>query len=89
MSRRLRFRIRATVLGVAAMTIPGLALASVDYGYDKVGRLTTAHYDNGTCVLYAYDANGNRTSQSITSSGAPSGTPTWGTGTFGCFSWTP
>lgn len=72
------------------MTIPGSALGSaVAYGYDQVGRLVTAHYDNDTCVLYAYDANGNRTSQAVTTSGGAPQTPTWGTGTFGCFSWTP
>jgi YD repeat-containing protein len=90
MSRRLHFIARATVLGIAAMTIPGSALGSgVVYGYDAVGRVTSALYDNGTCLAYAYDANGNRTSQTVTSSGGAPQTPTWGTGTFGCFSWTP
>lgn len=83
-------RARAMVLGVAVMIIPGSAVGSgVVYGYDRVGRLTTAHYDNGTCVLYVYDANGNRTSQTVTSAGGVPETPAWGTGTFGCFSWTP
>ncbi|MBS0524380.1 MAG: hypothetical protein JSS04_12195 [Proteobacteria bacterium] len=72
------------------MTIPGSALGSgVVYGYDKVGRLTFAHYDDGTCILYIYDVNGNRTSQTIASPGSGPGTPTWGTGAFGCFYWTP
>lgn len=87
MSRRLPFIAQATVLGIAALTIPASALGSgVVYGYDKVGRLTTALYDNGLCVAYAYDANGNRTSQTNSTASA---TPVWGTGTFRCFNWTP
>lgn len=61
---------------------------SVTYTYDSLGRVTTALYDNGTCVVYAYDANGNRTAQTNTNGGSPI-MPTWGTGTWGCFSWTP
>jgi YD repeat-containing protein len=90
MSRRLHFIAQATALGIVAMTIPGSALSSgIAFGYDKVGRLMTAHYDNGACIVYVYDANGNRASQTITSSGSAPGTPSWGTGTFGCFYWTP
>jgi len=87
MSRRLHFMAQATVLAIAAMTVPGSALGSgVVYRYDEVGRVTTALYDNGLCVAYAYDANGNRTSQTNSTASA---TAVWGTGTFGCFSWTP
>ena len=61
---------RVTVLGIAAMTIPGSALGSgVVYGYDTVGRVTSALYDNGTCLAYAYDANGNLISDGSTSFG--------------------
>lgn len=65
-----------------------LEAASVAYTYDDLGRVRAVRYDNGVCVTYAYDANGNRTSQTITSGGAPA-TPTWGSGVFGCFYWTP
>lgn len=40
------------------------------------------------CIVYSYEANGNRLSQAITASGGGL-TPTWGTGTWGCFKWTP
>jgi hypothetical protein len=40
------------------------------------------------CIVYTYDANGNRTSQSITTSGGAL-SPVWGTGVWGCFVWTP
>lgn len=61
--------------------------ASVVYTYDTMGRIRTASYDNGVCVTYSYDANGNRTAQSNVS--GSSGTPTWGSGIWGCFPWTP
>jgi YD repeat-containing protein len=70
-----------------ATVIPDVVKASTSYTYDQLGRLITALYDNGTCVAYAYDANGNRTSQVITISGGPE-TPVWGTGIWGCFVWT-
>lgn len=58
----------------------------IRYTYDRAGRATTALYDNGTCVIYAYDANGNRTARTILPAGPPN-TSTWGTGIFGCFYW--
>lgn len=63
------------------------ASASASYTYDQLGRVTTALYDNGTCVAYSYDPSGNRTAQANTSSGAPE-TATWGAGTWGCAQWT-
>lgn len=72
----------------AGILVPESGNASAVYTYDQLGRLSTALYDNGTCVAYLYDASGNRTSQSITLSSGPE-TPIWGTGTWGCFSWTP
>jgi YD repeat-containing protein len=63
------------------------ANGSVAYTYDALGRVVTASYDTGVCVIYSYDANGNRLSQTINV--GTGGTPTWGTGTWGCFNWTP
>lgn len=77
----------AAALVLAALTAAALG-ANMGFTYDETGRVRTARYDNGACIVYAYDASGNRTSQVITSGGAPT-TPTWGTGTFGCFYWTP
>ena len=62
--------------------------AGISYSYDKLGRVTTAVYDTGVCIAYSYDPNGNRTSQTNTISGAPV-SPIWGSGVWGCFSWTP
>jgi YD repeat-containing protein len=39
----------------------------------------------GMCVSYAYDANGNRTAQTVVTIGP--GAAQWGTGTYGCFVW--
>lgn len=76
-----------SALSVVGILVSGSANASAYYGYDPLNRVTTALYDNGVCVVYAYDANGNRTSQTNTASG-PSESPTWGSGVWGCFSWT-
>jgi YD repeat-containing protein len=87
MSRKdLVVRAAATALGLVAIAIPGGAIGSAGYSYDKVGRLTTALYDNGACLAYVYDANGNRTSQTNTSANVSA---VWGTGVYGCFTWTP
>ena len=37
------------------------------------------------CIGFTYDANGNRTSQSVSVIG--SGSTLWGSGTYGCFVW--
>jgi YD repeat-containing protein len=84
-SKAVTVALSALVLSVAA---PECVNASVIYTYDQLGRVTTAAYDNGMCVAYSYDVNGNRTSQTNTLGGAPA-TGTWGTGTWGCFVWTP
>lgn len=59
----------------------GAANGSVAYTYDALGRVTTASYDTGVCIVYTYDANGNRLSEAINvaASGA--------TGVWGCFNW--
>lgn len=86
---RTRFmRLMAVALTSVAVLSPGGADASVNYGYDPGGRLVTARYDNGLCVAYGYDPNGNRTSQTNTISATPE-QPTWGSGVWGCFLWTP
>jgi YD repeat-containing protein len=54
---------------------------SVAYTYDALGRVTTASYDTGVCILYSYDPNGNRLSETINVTAA--GT----TGVWGCFNW--
>jgi len=66
----------------------GQADSSVSYGYDQVGRITSAAYDNGLCVIYTYDANGNRTAQSYSMSSGPA-SQNWGSGVWGCYlKWT-
>jgi YD repeat-containing protein len=63
----------------------GAATGSVAYTYDALGRVTTASYDTGACVIYAYDANGNRTSQTINVSAST--TAVWGNFLWGCANW--
>jgi YD repeat-containing protein len=52
----------------SAACLPAHA-GSVAYKYDTLGRLSTATYNNGAVIAYAYDAAGNRTSHTVT--GAP------------------
>ena len=49
----------------ATMWEAAAANGSVTYTYDALGRVTTASYDTGVIVIYTYDANGNRTQQTI------------------------
>lgn len=76
------------VLFVLSLVVPDGAIStapaangSVAYTYDALGRVTTASYDTGVCIIYTYDANGNRLSETInvTAAGA--------TGVWGCFNW--
>jgi YD repeat-containing protein len=69
---------------IASICIPTLTYAangSVAYTYDALGRVTTASYDTGVCIIYTYDPNGNRLSETINVTSA--GT----TGVWGCFNW--
>jgi YD repeat-containing protein len=76
------------VVAMTGVVVPTKANSSATFTYDGVGRVATALYDNGLCVAYTYDANGNRTSQTNTISSAPE-LATWGSGVLGCFKWTP
>lgn len=69
------------VLGMWPIKTSIGADASVSYRYDAMGRLVAASYNSGLCVVYTYDANSNRLSETT---GAPSMT---GTGMWGCFAW--
>lgn len=71
-------------LVLLAALVADASAAGVSYTYDQLGRVTTAIYDNGLCVAYGYDAAGNRTTQTNASPGSPA----WGSGAYGCFSWT-
>ena len=72
----------AAILGVSAITATIAANGSVAYTYDALGRVTTASYDTGACIIYTYDPNGNRLSE-VVRVGAGSGS----TGYWGCFNW--
>jgi hypothetical protein len=71
----------AAAAAAGALTLAYAANGSVAYTYDALGRVTTASYDTNVCIVYSYDPNGNRLSETInvTTAGA--------TGVWGCFSW--
>ena len=50
---------------VSAPIKAGAANGSVTYTYDALGRVISATYDTGVTIAYSYDANGNRTQQTI------------------------
>lgn len=52
-------------------------------GADLTGLLSGIGVQN-QCLYYAYDKNGNRTSQNSQGFGAA----IWGSSTYGCFNWT-
>jgi len=65
---------------------PNPVFAATSYLYDPVGHLTAVIYDNGVCVTYSYDANGNRISSNTATNAT--GSLTWGSGSWGCTTWT-
>jgi YD repeat-containing protein len=71
-------------IGTPATRPASAANGSVTYAYDALGRIVSASYDTGVIVIYTYDANGNRLSQTInvnTSTmvwSGTSGTAGWG-----------
>lgn len=84
MNKRRSNRTRAvTVLILAALLICSLAAKRASaanlYTYDALGRITTATYDTGVIIIYTYDSNGNRLSQTINVNTT--------VGTWGIFNW--
>lgn len=73
------------VVVAATGKIAKAATGSVSYTYDALGRVVTASYDTGVCMIYTYDANGNRLSQTVNIGTGT--TSTWGAGIWGCFKW--
>jgi YD repeat-containing protein len=57
--------LRATSTALLLVASIGSAQATVSYQYDDLGRVISITYDNGTRVLYSYDAAGNRTQHTI------------------------
>jgi YD repeat-containing protein len=79
---------------VAAICVAAEARASetVTYTYDALGRLVKVEHsgsvNDGLTVQHSYDPAGNRRNVTVTGANScTNSTPTWGTGTFGCFRW--
>jgi hypothetical protein len=47
------------------------AQVSTIYTYDSIDRVTSVQYNNGTTIVYFYDAVGNRTSAVYTAANCP------------------
>lgn len=73
------------LIAAALIAAPATAAnGSVTYTYDALGRVTSASYDTGIIILYTYDANGNRLSQTIN---ANSTNGVWNSFTWGAALW--
>jgi YD repeat-containing protein len=70
------------MVAAGALEIANAANGSVAYSYDALGRVTAASYDTGVCIIYTYDPNGNRLSETIRVVAGGSVTGVWG-----CFNW--
>jgi YD repeat-containing protein len=73
----LKTKLRVVVLLAAMMLLSGIPLsvnAATTYSYDSLNRLSQTTYSDGTVITYAYDAAGNRLTQTVTggSTSAPS-----------------
>jgi hypothetical protein len=86
--RRRKALLILVALVTAALSIPSTAHDIASRAMKQVRGTIGAISSDDPCIVYTYDANGNRQTQMITVSGGGM-TPTWGTGTWGCFKWTP
>lgn len=57
------FKMKAIFLLVVVFASVGLG---VTYQYDNLNRLSRVTYDDGTRIIYSYDASGNRTRKVVT-----------------------
>jgi large repetitive protein len=81
-------RVAVAALLLLAIDAPGVSAGTVTYGYDAQGRVISAAYSDGTAIAYAYDAAGNRATQSVcTFWGASSGALVWGASSWCSQSW--
>lgn len=54
--------------GLAGLIAPALATETTQYWYDSLGRVIRVQFQDGSTVVYSYDAAGNRTAVARTSS---------------------
>ena len=66
------FAIATVGLGAAQATSQ-----SVAYAYDRLGRLQSATYGDGTVIVYCYDWNGNRSQYTVSSTNGGCSTNHW------------
>jgi len=62
--------ISSVIMGIVFLGVPLYAMAE-SYTYDAAGRLTGTTYDDGTSVIYSYDANGNMLAKTVNATPVP------------------
>lgn len=65
----------AVIVFVIFLPVIASFAETINYGYDKMGRLIRAGYEDGTVVEYTYDKMGNRL-QKVTTTATKTPTPT-------------
>jgi YD repeat-containing protein len=64
--RRIPARRLMSASVAVALTVAAAPALSKSYEYDALGRMTKVTYDDGSYIIYTYDAAGNRTVVSAT-----------------------
>lgn len=85
---RARNRRRMAVIGLCLgfFSVPAQANGLITINSQIAASLMLLTSGSSLCVTYAYDKNGNRTSEVTV--GVPSSGAVWGSSPFGCFNWT-
>ncbi len=61
----LKANVKAQIILLLIVVFASVGLGET-YRYDSVNRLTRVTYDDGTRIIYSYDASGNRTRRVVT-----------------------
>ena len=61
----LKANVKAPIIVLLIVIFVSVAVGET-YRYDGVNRLTRVTYDDGTRIIYSYDASGNRTRRVVT-----------------------
>lgn len=76
----------SSVLIAISLATPSYTSAADQYGYDALGRISSVRYEDGLCVIYSYDRNGNIIRQ-IANAAPLETSMLWGSDNWTNFAW--